>query len=71
MMSAKLEMSIKLTPMDDGLPKELNACMEFDNDDDAIDQYWAALKGITGETEVEERKSRASKKGKGPKAQER
>ena len=62
---AKLDISMKLT-MNDGSFHEINNTNDFGKDDiadeEALEQYWAMLKGVAGASEEDERKGRADRK---------
>ena len=65
MANARLEISLKLTTTD-GLVKAITTDFDFGDDDEmAIDQYWANLKGSAGGSEVVEREARGKSAGKG------
>jgi len=60
---------IKMTlTTNDGLTKTIDTDFDFgpgdEGDEQAIDQYWANLKGSAAGSEVEEKKVRGEKKGK-------
>ena len=54
---AKLEISLKCT-VGDGTCAEAHSTITFKEDEPAIDQYWAILRGMGGASEEEERKGR-------------
>lgn len=67
---ATLAIKMVLTT-NDGLEKVIDSKFDFgpgqDGDEQAIDQYWANLKGSAAGSEVEEKKVREKVRGKGKK----
>ena len=59
---ATLEVHAKLT-MDNGDVIELPFKATFANEEEAVDQYWAVVRGSFGESEKAERGNREARKG--------